>query len=100
MRSSTPLKAPLRQYTVWAGRVRNCITEAAGAVSYTHLDVYKRQEKEKRLKQEEEKIKESDRTLIHEKVTEAEIASIVSRWTGISPDFGWRGIWMEWMVSY
>ena len=40
-------------------------------------------EKEKRLKQEEEKIKESDRTLIHEKVTEAEIASIVSRWTGI-----------------
>ena len=40
-------------------------------------------EKEKRLKQEEERIKESDRTLIHEKVTEAEIASIVSRWTGI-----------------
>lgn len=40
-------------------------------------------EKEKRLKQEEEKIKESDRTLIHEKVTEAEIATIVSRWTGI-----------------
>ena len=40
-------------------------------------------EKEKRLKQEEEKIKESDRTLIHEKVTEAEIANIVSRWTGI-----------------
>ncbi|MFQ9477188.1 ATP-dependent chaperone ClpB [Waltera sp.] len=40
-------------------------------------------EKEKRLKQEEEKIKESDRTLIHEKVTEAEIASIVSRSTGI-----------------
>ena len=40
-------------------------------------------EKEKRLKQEEEKVKESDRTLIHEKVTEAEIASIVSRWTGI-----------------
>ena len=40
-------------------------------------------EKEKRLKQEEEKIKESDRTLIHEKVTEAEIAGIVSRWTGI-----------------
>ena len=39
--------------------------------------------KEKRLKQEEEKIKESDRTLIHEKVTEAEIANIVSRWTGI-----------------
>ena len=40
-------------------------------------------EKEKRLKQEEEKIKESDRTLMHEKVTDAEIASIVSRWTGI-----------------
>ena len=24
------VKSPLRQYTVWAGRVRNCIMEAAG----------------------------------------------------------------------
>lgn len=40
-------------------------------------------EKIKRLEQEEARVKESDRTLIHEKVTEAEIANIVSRWTGI-----------------
>ena len=40
-------------------------------------------EKIKRLEQEEARVKDSDRTLIHEKVTEAEIATIVSRWTGI-----------------
>ena len=40
-------------------------------------------EKIKRLEQEEARVKDSDRTLIHEKVTEAEIANIVSRWTGI-----------------
>lgn len=40
-------------------------------------------EKIKRLEQEEARVKDSDRTLIHEKVTDAEIATIVSRWTGI-----------------
>ena len=40
-------------------------------------------EKIKRLEQEEARVKDSDRTLIHEKVTEAEIATIVSIWTGI-----------------
>ena len=40
-------------------------------------------EKIKHLEQEEARVKDSDRTLIHEKVTEAEIATIVSRWTGI-----------------
>ena len=38
------------------------------AVSYTHLDVYKRQE---------------DLSLVRESVSEDEIARIVSKWTGI-----------------
>lgn len=40
-------------------------------------------ELEKRLEQEEEKVKQKDLALVHESVTEEEIARIVSRWTGI-----------------
>lgn len=37
----------------------------------------------KQLEQEEEKIKNQELTLVHEAVTEEEIAKIISRWTGI-----------------
>ena len=38
---------------------------------------------EKELKEEEEKVKNTDLSLVHESVTEDEIARIISRWTGI-----------------
>ncbi len=37
----------------------------------------------KQLEDEEEKVKERELTLVHESVTEEEIAKIISRWTGI-----------------
>ena len=37
----------------------------------------------KQLEEEEEKVKERELTLVHESVTEEEIAKIISRWTGI-----------------
>ena len=37
----------------------------------------------KTLEEEEEKVKEREMTLVHESVTDEEIAKIVSRWTGI-----------------
>ena len=38
---------------------------------------------EKELKEEEEKVQNADLSLVHESVTEDEIARIISRWTGI-----------------
>ena len=38
---------------------------------------------QKRLESEEAKVKDEDRSLVHESVTDEEIARIVSRWTGI-----------------
>ena len=38
---------------------------------------------EKELKEEEEKVKNADLSLVHESVTEDEIARIISHWTGI-----------------
>lgn len=38
---------------------------------------------QKNLEAEEEKVKQEDMTLVHESVTEDEIAKIVSRWTGV-----------------
>lgn len=38
---------------------------------------------EKQLEQEEERVKEEKRELVHESVTEEEIARIIARWTGI-----------------
>ena len=38
---------------------------------------------QKQLEEEEEKVKDEDLSLVHESVTEDEIAKIVSRWTGI-----------------
>ena len=38
---------------------------------------------EKELEAEEEKVKNQDLSLVHESVTEEEIARIISRWTGI-----------------
>jgi len=37
----------------------------------------------KQLEEEEEKVKERDMSLVHESVTDEEIAKIISRWTGI-----------------
>ena len=37
----------------------------------------------KQLEEEEDKVKERELTLVHESVTEEEIAKIISRWTGI-----------------
>lgn len=37
----------------------------------------------KQLEQEEEKVKKEEHTMVHESVSEEEIAKIVSRWTGI-----------------
>ena len=38
---------------------------------------------QKQLEEEEEKVKDEDLSLVHESVTEDEIAKIISRWTGI-----------------
>ena len=38
---------------------------------------------QKQLEEEEEKVKDEDLSLVHESVSEDEIAKIVSRWTGI-----------------
>ena len=37
----------------------------------------------KQLEEEEQKVKEREMSLVHESVTEEEIAEIISRWTGI-----------------
>lgn len=50
----------------------------AGELTYSKL-----QELQKELEEEIEKAKDRDLTLAHDRVTEEEIAKIVSRWTGI-----------------
>lgn len=40
-------------------------------------------ELQKRLAEEEDRVKEQDHSLVHESVTDEEIAKIISRWTGI-----------------
>ncbi len=40
-------------------------------------------ELQKQLEEEEEKVKKQEHTLVHENVSEEEIAKIISRWTGI-----------------
>lgn len=40
-------------------------------------------ELQRKLEEEEEKVKKEDRSLVHESVTDEEIAKIISRWTGI-----------------
>ncbi|MCR4814414.1 MAG: ATP-dependent chaperone ClpB [Lachnospiraceae bacterium] len=52
--------------------------EKAAELSYGTLPALK-----KELEQEEAGLKSSDRTLLHENVSEEEIARIISRWTGI-----------------
>ena len=52
--------------------------EKAGRLKYSELPAL-----EKQLEQEENKVGESDMSLVHEKVSEEEIARIISRWTGI-----------------
>ena len=52
--------------------------EKAAELSYGKLPDLK-----KRLAQEEERVGASEMTLVHEKVSEEEIAKIISRWTGI-----------------
>ena len=45
--------------------------------------MYKRQGLQKELEIEEDKLKDRDLSLVHENVTDEEIAKIISRWTGI-----------------
>ena len=52
--------------------------EKAAELSYGKLPAMKKQ-----LEIEEEKVKKEDMTLVHECVSEEEIAKIISRWTGI-----------------
>ena len=52
--------------------------EKAAELSYGTLPTLKKQ-----LEIEEAKVKDSDRSLLHENVNEEEIAKIISRWTGI-----------------
>ncbi|MCM1058401.1 MAG: ATP-dependent chaperone ClpB [Firmicutes bacterium] len=52
--------------------------EKAAELSYGRLPSLKKQ-----LEQEEESVGERDMTLVHERVSDEEIARIVSRWTGI-----------------
>ena len=52
--------------------------EKAAELSYGTLPSLKKQ-----LEQEEEKVNNADLSLVHEKVSEEEIARIISRWTGI-----------------
>ena len=57
---------------------RNGDLEKAAELSYGKLP-----EAKKELHAEEEKLNEKDMLLVHENVTEEEIARIISRWTGI-----------------
>ena len=52
--------------------------EKAAELSYSRLPALKKQ-----LEIEEEQVKNKDLTLVHESVSEEEIAKIISRWTGI-----------------
>ena len=52
--------------------------EKAGELSYGRLPALRRE-----LEQEEDRVNEADLSLVHEKVSDEEIARIVSRWTGI-----------------
>lgn len=52
--------------------------EQAAELSYGKLPALKQQ-----LEIEEQKVKEADLSLVHESVSEEEIAKIISRWTGI-----------------
>ena len=52
--------------------------EKAAELSYGRLPALK-----KELEQEEERVSKSDLSLVHEKVSDEEIARIISRWTGI-----------------
>ena len=52
--------------------------EKAAELSYGRLPALKKQ-----LEQEEERVNSSDLSLVHEKVSDEEIARIISRWTGI-----------------
>ncbi|MCM1045849.1 MAG: ATP-dependent chaperone ClpB [Candidatus Gastranaerophilales bacterium] len=52
--------------------------EKAAELSYGRLPALK-----KELEQEEERVNSADMSLVHEKVSDEEIARIISRWTGI-----------------
>jgi len=58
--------------------VRNYDLDKAAELKYGRLPELQRQ-----LREEEERLKQEENTLVHENVSEEEIAKIVSRWTGI-----------------
>ena len=57
---------------------QNYDLEKAAQLQYGELPKLQQQ-----LEIEEKSVKESDRSLVHEAVTDDEIARIISRWTGI-----------------
>ncbi len=57
---------------------RNYDLEKAAQLQYGRLP-----QLQKQLEEEEEKVKKQDLSLVHESVTDEEIARIISRWTGI-----------------
>lgn len=57
---------------------RNYDLNKAAELQYGRLP-----EVQKKLEQEEERLRTEERTLVHENVSEEEIAKIISRWTGI-----------------
>jgi ATP-dependent Clp protease ATP-binding subunit ClpB len=57
---------------------RNYDLEKAAQLQYGRLP-----QLQKQLEEEEEKVKNQDLSLVHESVTDEEIARIISRWTGI-----------------
>ena len=57
---------------------RNYDLNKAAELQYGKLPELQRQ-----LAEEEEKVKKEDRSLVHESVTDEEIAKIISRWTGM-----------------
>ncbi len=57
---------------------RNYDLEKAAQLQYGRLP-----QLQKQLSEEEEKVKKQDLSLVHESVTDEEIARIISRWTGI-----------------
>ncbi len=57
---------------------QNYDLEKAAELQYGELPKLQQQ-----LEIEEKEVKESDRSLVHEAVTDEEIARIISRWTGI-----------------
>ena len=63
--------------------IRDCTARSTTWRKLQSFQYGKLPELQKQLEQEEEKVKKEDLSLVHESVTDEEIARIISRWTGI-----------------